>query len=102
MRMRPLYTKPHSAYTQIRPIHHEKNKLGTNHAMPVQLSDRSLLQMLLRRRDIVTGRKIRDNLLADPSTVEQASLGVGEAPLEVHHKAIVRRLSTKIVRVLQV
>lgn len=70
--------------------------------MPMQLANRSLLQVLLRGGDVVTCRQVRDDLFADPTSSKNSRLGVGEAPLEIRDYAIVGTLSTKVVRVLQI
>lgn len=70
--------------------------------MPMQLANRSLLQVLLRGGDVVTCRQVRDDLLTDPASSKNSRLRVREAPLEIRDYAIVGALSTKVVRVLQV
>ncbi len=70
--------------------------------MPVKLSQGALPQMLLRGSNVVTRRKVRNDLLANPTTVEDSSLGVGETPFQVGHDTIVGGLLGEIVRILQV
>ena len=75
---------------------------NTHHAVPVELADGTLLQMLLGGRDVVAGGEIGDDLLPDPAAVEQPGLGVGEAPLQVGNDAVVGALRPEVVGVLQV
>jgi hypothetical protein len=65
----------------------------------MQLTDGALLEMLLSSRDVVALRKILDDLLTEPPSLEEPRLGVREAPLEVRHNAIVRGLLAEVVRV---
>jgi hypothetical protein len=58
--------------------------------------------MLLCAGNVVALRKVLDNLLTDPATIQEASLGVREAPFEIGDIAIVARLPAQIVRVLEV
>lgn len=74
----------------------------TYDTVPVQLSGRALLEMLLSGSNVVALRQILDDLLSDPTAVQQASLGVREAPLEIGNNTRVGRLATQVVRVLQV
>lgn len=68
----------------------------------MKLSDCALLQMLLRSSDICTDGQVGDNLLTNPSAFEKTSLGIRKAPLKVRDDAVIRGLSTQIVRVLQI
>ncbi len=70
--------------------------------MPMQLPKCAFLQVLLGRGDVVALRQIRDYLLPDPTTVEDACLGVAEAPLQIGHDAVVSGLLAQVVRVLDV
>lgn len=70
--------------------------------MPVKFTDRALGQVLLRAGYVVARGQIGDDLLADPAALEDARLGVGEAPFQVGHDAGVGRLLTQVVGVLQV
>ncbi len=73
---------------------------GAYHAVPVHLSHSSLLEVHLRRGDVVARRKVRDHLLAHPTALKDARPRVREAPLEVGDVAAVCRLATQVVRVL--
>ena len=68
----------------------------------MELSDRTLLQVLLRAGDVVALRQVLDDLLTQPTSKEGPNLGVGEPPLEVGDDAIVSRLLGKVIRVLLV
>jgi hypothetical protein len=68
----------------------------------MQLANGSLSQMLLRRRNVVTGRQVCHGLFSYPATVQNSCLGVGEAPLEVGDCPIVGTLRPEAVRVLEV
>lgn len=68
----------------------------------MSLPDGPLLEVLLGGSDVVALRQVLHDLLADPAAVEDAHLGVGEAPLQVGHDAVVRWLLAEIVGVLQV
>lgn len=70
--------------------------------MPVKLANGTLLQMLLCAGNVVTGRQISNDLLAHPTTLEDARLGVGEAPFQVGHRAGVGRLLSEVVWVLDI
>jgi hypothetical protein len=70
--------------------------------MPMKLTKSSLLQMLLRRRDIVALRQVCDNLLSNPASVEQTRLRIGEAPLQIGNGAAVSWLLAQIVWILKV
>lgn len=59
-------------------------------------------EVLLCGRDVVALRQVLDDLLADPAAIEDARLGVGEAPLQVRHEAAVGRLLREVVGVLEV
>lgn len=74
----------------------------TYDTVPVELSGRALLEMLLSGSNVVALRQILDDLLSDPTAVQQASLGVGEAPLQIGNNTRVGGLATQVVRVLQV
>jgi hypothetical protein len=70
--------------------------------VPVKLPDGALAQVLLGSSDVVALRQVLNNLLPNPSAIEEASLGVRKAPFEVRYDAVVRGLAAKVVRVLQV
>lgn len=70
--------------------------------MPVELTNGALDQMLLGTRDVVARGKILDDLLTNPTTLQKTSLGIGEAPLEVGNNAVIRRLTTEVVGVLEI
>lgn len=75
------------------------HKTPLSDPMPMQFTDGALLEMLLGSRDVVALGKILDDLLTEPSTLEEPRLGVREAPLEVRYNAIVRGLLSEVVRV---
>ena len=68
----------------------------------MKFSDSALLEMLLSTGDVMGGGKICDDLLTDPTTLQESRLGVGEAPFEVWHNALVSGLLPKVIRVLEV
>lgn len=70
--------------------------------MPVKLTDRSLSQVLLGGGNVGAARQIGDDLLTQPASVEDARVGIGEAPLQVRDNAGISSLLAEIVRVLQV
>ncbi len=70
--------------------------------MPVEFSDSSLDEMLLSARDVMAGWQILDDLFTDPTTLQETSLGVGEAPFKIGNNAVVSRLLAKVVWVLEV
>lgn len=70
--------------------------------MPVKFSECTLGEMLLCTRDVVARGQIRNHLLANPTTRKNARLGVREAPFKIGYNAIVSRLLTKVVWVLEV
>ena len=70
--------------------------------MPVKLTDRAFGQMLLRARNIVAGRQVRNDRLAHPPASQDSRLGVREAPFEVRHHPVVGALLAQVVWVLQV
>jgi hypothetical protein len=49
--------------------------------MPVELTNCTLLQVLLGTGDVVALRQILDDLLTNPTAGEEACLRVGETPL---------------------
>lgn len=78
-------------------------KLYITHSfVPVKLTDRALGEMLLSRRDVGAHREVCDDLLPNPSSLEEASLGVGETPFQVGNDAIVGALLAQVVGVLKV
>lgn len=74
----------------------------THRFVPVKLTDRALGEVLLSRRYVGAHRQVSDDLLPDPSTLQEASLGVGEAPFQVGYDAIVGALLAQVVGVLEV
>lgn len=58
--------------------------------------------MLLRAGYIMTLRQVLDDLLSDPTALEDARLGVGEAPFQVGYDAAVGGLLAEVVWVLQI
>ena len=61
--------------------------------MPMQLPNAPLRQMLLRARNIMTARQIRNDLFPDPSTPQQSRFAVRKTPLQVHNQPVVRALT---------
>jgi hypothetical protein len=74
----------------------------TYHSVPVKLTNSSLFQMLLGTCDILTGGKIRDDLLTSPASVKDFRFRITETPFEINNKASVSALGTKVVRILEV
>lgn len=74
----------------------------TYHTVPVELTQSTLVQVLLRSRDIMTLRKVLYDLLTEPAAGEYASLGVGESPLQGRHEPAVRFLGAEVREVLLV
>lgn len=84
-------------------VNHRRQGLrGTYNTVPVELTNGALDQVLLGTRDVMARGKILDDLLTDPTTLQKTSLGIREAPLEVGNNAIVRRLTTEVVWVLEI
>ena len=75
---------------------------STYNFVPVQLANTAFAQVLLRTSNIVAGRHILNDLLTNPAAVQEARLGIGEAPLEVRYDTVVSRLLPEVARVLQV
>lgn len=75
---------------------------STYDAMPMQLSNSTLLQVLLGSRNIMTSRKIRSDLFPGPATREDIGLGVGESPFQVLNVTTVSILLAQIIWILQV
>jgi hypothetical protein len=73
-----------------------------SHSMPMQLPNSAFLQMLLRSCDVMTGGKITDNLLSNPSTRKDPGFGIPKAPFQVRYVAGVGTLFTQIRRVSDV
>lgn len=76
--------------------------IRTHHFVPVKLTHSTLGQVLLSSGNVVTRRQISDDLLTNPSTVQDTGLGVGETPLEVGNDTLISGLLTKAVGVLEV
>lgn len=70
--------------------------------MPVQLTGCALLEMLLRSRNVLAGRQIRHDLLAHPTSIQQAHLRVRKRPFEVDYHAGVGRLFAEVRGIGQV
>jgi hypothetical protein len=70
--------------------------------MPVEFTNGTLDQMLLGTRDVMARGKILDDLLTNPTTLQKTSLGIGEAPFEVGNNTVIRRLTTEVIRVLEI
>lgn len=68
----------------------------------MELADGALRQVLLGCRQIMTGREIRDDLLANPTAFQDPRLGVGETPFKIRHQTIISTLLAKVVRILEV
>lgn len=75
---------------------------GTYDAVPVQLADGALAQVLLGGGDVAAGGQVGDDLLARPAAVAEFDVRVGEAPLEVRHDAVVGGRAAEVRRVVQV
>lgn len=58
--------------------------------------------MLLGTGNVMTLGQVLNDLLSRPSAWEQASLRLGEAPLDIGHKAIIGTGSAELVWVLKV
>lgn len=93
---------PHSAFPCVSRAGSVVKCGRTYNFVPVQFADGALLQMLLSTSNVVAGRKISDDLLANPAALEDFGLGVGEAPFQIRYRAGVGGLLPKVVRVLQV
>ena len=50
----------------------------------------------------MTLRQVLDDLLADPASIQEPRLGVGEAPLQVGDDTIVSGLLTEVVWILKI
>lgn len=68
----------------------------------MQLSNSTLLQVLLRTSNIVTLWQVLHNLLSGPTAGEQSGLGLRETPLHIGHKSIIGARSAELVRVLEI
>lgn len=55
------------------------------HTMPMQLTNRSLLEMLLSSRNVLTSREVIDDLFANPAARIDLGFGVAEAPFKVRY-----------------
>jgi hypothetical protein len=69
----------------------------TYYTVPMKFSVCALLDMLLSSSDIMTLWQVLDDLLTNPTTIQQTRLGVREAPFEVWHDTIVGGLTTQII-----
>ena len=63
----------------------------------MELAYCALGEMLLRGRDVVALGQVLDDLLAEPSSLEEPRFGVGEPPLQVGDNASICRLLTEVV-----
>jgi hypothetical protein len=63
----------------------------------VKLTDGTLAQMLLGSSDVMAGREVGNNLLPDPTAVEDACLGVREGPFQAGDAAGVGALLAEAV-----
>ena len=70
--------------------------------MPMELSHSTLLEMLLSARNIGAGRNISDDLLANPTAIEDSGFRLTEAPFQVRYDAIVCTRSTEVVWILEI
>lgn len=68
----------------------------------MQLSNSTLLQVLLSPRNIVALRKVLKDLFSGPTTWEEPCLGVREAPFDIGNIAVVGARGTEMVRVLKI
>ena len=59
----------------------------------------ALGEMLLRGRDVVALRQVLNDLLAEPSSLEEPRFGVGEPPLQIGDNSSICRLLAEVVRV---
>jgi hypothetical protein len=55
----------------------------------VKFTNGAFDKMLLSTRDVMTRGKVLNDLLTNPATLQEASLGVGEAPFEVRNNTVV-------------
>lgn len=74
-------------------------RVETYNVMPVKLTKRTLSQVLLRGGNVSAAGQVGDDLLAQPPAVEDARMGVREAPLQVGDNSSIGRLLAEIVRV---
>src|SRR4051794_19246769 len=72
------------------------------HSMPVELSDSTLLKMLLRSGYVVTLGQVLYHLFAYPAAIEEFGFRVGESPFQVWHCACIRSLFTKVGWVVKI
>jgi hypothetical protein len=75
---------------------------GTHNAVPVQLTDGTLLQVLLGSSNVVTLRQVGRYLLTNPTAIVDAHLRIRKAPFEVRHVAAIGRLLAQVTGVLAV
>lgn len=68
----------------------------------MQLSDGTLLQVLLRGRNVMALRQILDDLGACPAARKYACLRERKAPFEVWHGAGISALLAQAVRILEI
>lgn len=65
--------------------------------MPVKLTNSTLAQMLLSSSNVMAGGEVRNDLLPDPTTVEDLCLGVRESPFQAGDAACVGALLAETV-----
>lgn len=62
----------------------------TYHSMPVELTVSTLLQVLLRSRDVFARRDVRNHLLTDPTSVVDFCFRIRKAPFQVGDQSTIR------------
>lgn len=70
--------------------------------MPMQLPNGTLLQMLLSPGNVMTSRKVLNDLLSRPAAWEKSCLGVRKTPFDVRYEAVIGARGTEVVRVLEI
>jgi hypothetical protein len=68
----------------------------------MEFPDSTLRQVLLGSRDVMALREVGDDLLADPSPLENSGLGIGKTPFQIRDHSVVGGLLAQIVWVLEV
>lgn len=68
----------------------------------MEFTNSALDQVLLGTRDVVARGEILNDLLTDPTALQETSLGIGEAPLEVGNNTVVGRLTAEVIGVLEI
>jgi hypothetical protein len=65
----------------------------------VELTNSTLAQVLLSAGNVMTSGQILDDLLSNPAALQQARLGIREAPFQVRYDAVVCRLLSEVGRI---